>query len=151
MRIDLVVARVEDSHIRNPLCAPISLAFTDFTTTDRGNEITVDIVDSALNDLYDEEVFLVKIVPPSVQGGGGYPRLTYQQDGAGFSSLERGSSGPDFLVALPVAEIASRGVREATLVVMDFENQPLSDPIDLTFDENGRCEQGALIMVQTRQ
>jgi hypothetical protein len=150
MYLDLLVARVEDSHIRNPLCAPVKLAFADLETTDLGNEITVDVTDSALNDLYPEEVFIVKVVPPSIQDGGGYPRISYQGK-SGTSGIERGSAGPDFLVAFPVAEIASRGIREATLVVMDENNKPKSEALPLTFDENGRCEQGALVMIETNR
>ncbi|MHB1416623.1 MAG: hypothetical protein ACYC1C_15355 [Chloroflexota bacterium] len=150
MYADLVVTRVEDTHIRNPLCTPVKLTFEDLTTSDLGNELTVDVTDSALNDLYPEDVFIVKTAPPQVQGGGGYPRISYMKDGSTKSGLEHGSAGPDFLVAFSVAEIKQLGVRDAELVVYDADNKPLSEPMPLTFDENGHCEQGPLVIVKTK-
>lgn len=152
MYVDLVVTRLEDTHIRNPLCTPVKLAFEDLNRSNLGNEITVDITDSALNDLYPEEVFIVKIASPQIQGGGGYPTISYERAGSSVKSgMQRGSAGPDFLVAFPVAELKRAGVREATLIVMDEHNKPKSEPMPLTFDENGRCEQGPLVIIKTNR
>lgn len=146
MYLDLTVTRIEDTHIRNPLCDPIKLKFDEeLTTTDAGSELTVDITDSALNDLYPEEVLLIKIVSPTGQGGGGYPTIKY----GGMGGMQKGSAGPDFLVPFPVEDFKKKGIREATLVIEDFDNRAISDPVALTFDDNGRCEQGQLVIVKT--
>jgi hypothetical protein len=144
---DLVIARVEDSHLRNPLSAPLKLDFAGLRTTDKGNKVTVDVTDSALNDLYPQEVLLIKVVPPKTQDGGGYPTILYGTSGR----MQRGSAGPDFLVAFPVSDFTSRSIREAKVVIMDEDNKPQSEPVTLTFDANGRCEQGSVVVVKTNR
>ncbi|MDA8218192.1 MAG: hypothetical protein M0Z94_11305 [Dehalococcoidales bacterium] len=53
-------------------------------------------------------------------------------------------------MAFSVAEIKQLGVRDAELVVHDADNKPLSEPMPLTFDGNGHCEQGPLVVVKTK-
>lgn len=145
MKIGLSVARVEDINSRNPLSEIMPLTFSeDLQTCKEGKEITLSMTDKPLTSLYPEGTFLVRIVDS--KGEGGYVNFRYQSKTNTTLTLGRGSSGPDFLVAFEASEFKGK-IRDAVLVVTDFENKPISEQRELRFDENGYCEQGQYIEV----
>lgn len=145
MKIGLSVARIEDINSRNPLSEIMPLTFSeDLQTCKEGKEITLPMTDKPLTSLYPKGTFLVRIVDS--KGEGGYVNFNYQSKNNTTLRLGRGSSGPDFLVAFDASEFKGK-IKDAVLIITDFENKPISEQRELRFDENGHCEQGQYIEV----
>lgn len=148
-KVGLTAARLEDINVRNPLSEIMILTFPDLQTCNQGENITLSITDKPLTSLYPAGTLLVRIVDPESKGG--YVDFSYKSTTNMTLKYGRGSSGPDFLVAFEATEFKTKGIRDAVLVITDENNQPISEQMELKFDENGYCKQGQYIEMQVNR
>ncbi|NLB62203.1 MAG: hypothetical protein GX802_07315 [Clostridiales bacterium] len=143
-KVGVSAARLEDICVRNPLSEIMILTFPNLETCIEGNSFNLEITDKPLTSLYPEGTLLVRIVDSA--GEGGYVDFMYESS-SGTLKYGMGSSGPDFLVAFSAEDFKKRGIRDAYLVITDFDNREISERIELHFDEKGYCEQGQYIEI----
>lgn len=148
-KVGLTAARLEDVNVRNPLSEIKTLTFPDLQTCSEGKNIILNMTDKPLTSLYPEGTFLVRIV--DLEGRGGYVDFSYKSTTNMTLKYGRGSSGPDFLVAFESTEFKTKGIRDAVLVITDENNQPISEQMELNFDENGYCKQGQYIEMKVNR
>lgn len=148
-KVGLTTARMEDINVRNPLSEIMTLTFPDLQTCSEGKNITLNMTDKPLTSLYPVGTLLVRIVDPESKGG--YVDFSYKSTTNMTLKYGRGSSGPDFLVAFEATEFKTKGIRDAVLVITDENNQPISEQMELKFDENGYCKQGQYIEIKVNR
>ena len=152
----MIAARLEDTHVRNPLNPPVRLDIPmDGSPVDLlSSQITLDVTDSSLyqlyGELYEEVGLLVKLVHQGTDTDGRSAVIHYYDTGAKMEARAGGRLGnpPDYLIPVLFAEDAKK-VREGTLVIY-ADGEARSEPLRLTFDENGHCEQGRFLVVEVR-
>jgi hypothetical protein len=152
LKADLTVVRVEDTNLRNPLAEPVVLDFEDETTCLQGTEITLDMMDEPLTSLYPEGTLLIKIQQTqgaALEDQGGYVDFKYKRQNNGLTlTFGGGSAGPDYLVAFDASDFVENGIRDAMLSITDFNNNIVSNQLELHFDENGYCQEGQFFVME---
>jgi hypothetical protein len=150
LQADLTVVRVEDTNLRNPLAAPVVLDFEDKTTCLQGKDITLDMTDEPLTALYPKGTLLIKILQvPGLEAQGGYVDFKYKRLNDGLTlTFGGGSAGPDYLVAFDASDFVENGIRDAILSITDFNNNIVSNQLELHFDDNGYCQEGQFFVME---
>jgi len=147
LKVQVVVVRAEDPFMRNPLCEPINLTFTNDKTCSEGYDFNIGIADESLTSIFEPGSLVIRVVGTEAQIDlGTYLNLIYQKPNVKIPwNYGRGISGGDFIIELTPAQMLNEGIEYGTMSIIDYENRVISDSILLHFDANGSCIEGRFI------